>query len=337
MNKQNKKKPKSDKIPDRRAMEKSLADISKLLEGKEFNTAEEANAYLQNLLKSDAVLSPSKRTPLENAQDLMYNAWECSGKQRVKLARQALEISEGCADAYVLLAQETAQSLNEAKELYERGVKAGERALGPNVFIEDVGHFWGLVETRPYMRARLGLANCLWSLGERKQAIEQYYDMLRLNPGDNQGIRYILANCLFKEGLDDELEKLFSRYEDDSTAEWLYNRALWMFRHEGASLKANFCLNEALETNQLVPSYLLGKKQLPKQLPDCITIGGEDEAVGYAAIAIEIWGNTPGALEWLSGNLPYNITVKRINSQRVGRNDPCPCGSGEKYKKCCGR
>ena len=24
------------------------------------------------------------------------------------------------------------------------------------------------------------------------------------------------------------------------------------------------------------------------------------------------------------------------NSQKVGRNDPCPCGSGKKYKKCCG-
>jgi preprotein translocase subunit SecA len=23
--------------------------------------------------------------------------------------------------------------------------------------------------------------------------------------------------------------------------------------------------------------------------------------------------------------------------QKVGRNDPCPCGSGKKYKKCCGR
>ncbi len=22
---------------------------------------------------------------------------------------------------------------------------------------------------------------------------------------------------------------------------------------------------------------------------------------------------------------------------RVGRNDPCPCGSGKKYKKCCGK
>jgi hypothetical protein len=23
-------------------------------------------------------------------------------------------------------------------------------------------------------------------------------------------------------------------------------------------------------------------------------------------------------------------------SQEIGRNDPCPCGSGKKYKKCCG-
>ena len=24
-------------------------------------------------------------------------------------------------------------------------------------------------------------------------------------------------------------------------------------------------------------------------------------------------------------------------AQRVGRNDPCPCGSGKKYKACCGK
>jgi len=29
-------------------------------------------------------------------------------------------------------------------------------------------------------------------------------------------------------------------------------------------------------------------------------------------------------------------TVKREGT-KVGRNDPCPCGSGKKYKKCCGR
>ena len=30
-------------------------------------------------------------------------------------------------------------------------------------------------------------------------------------------------------------------------------------------------------------------------------------------------------------------TVRKKASDKVGRNDPCPCGSGKKYKKCCGR
>ena len=29
-------------------------------------------------------------------------------------------------------------------------------------------------------------------------------------------------------------------------------------------------------------------------------------------------------------------THKRLDS-KTGRNDPCPCGSGKKFKKCCGR
>ena len=29
--------------------------------------------------------------------------------------------------------------------------------------------------------------------------------------------------------------------------------------------------------------------------------------------------------------------VVRRASERVGRNDPCPCGSGKKYKQCCGK
>ena len=29
--------------------------------------------------------------------------------------------------------------------------------------------------------------------------------------------------------------------------------------------------------------------------------------------------------------------TQRLDAPKVGRNDPCPCGSGRKYKKCCGR
>ncbi|HON98832.1 MAG TPA: preprotein translocase subunit SecA [Syntrophales bacterium] len=35
-------------------------------------------------------------------------------------------------------------------------------------------------------------------------------------------------------------------------------------------------------------------------------------------------------------DVPENAPVRREKA-KVGRNDPCPCGSGKKYKKCCGR
>ncbi|WP_320533905.1 SEC-C metal-binding domain-containing protein [Robbsia andropogonis] len=31
-----------------------------------------------------------------------------------------------------------------------------------------------------------------------------------------------------------------------------------------------------------------------------------------------------------------HILVPVKNEPKMGRNDPCPCGSGRKYKKCCG-
>ena len=30
-------------------------------------------------------------------------------------------------------------------------------------------------------------------------------------------------------------------------------------------------------------------------------------------------------------------TVPIRNEPKIGRNEPCPCGSGKKYKKCCGK
>lgn len=34
---------------------------------------------------------------------------------------------------------------------------------------------------------------------------------------------------------------------------------------------------------------------------------------------------------------PMNLppTERQLKTLKVGRNDPCPCGSGRKFKKCC--
>jgi SEC-C motif-containing protein len=39
---------------------------------------------------------------------------------------------------------------------------------------------------------------------------------------------------------------------------------------------------------------------------------------------------------FVDGELVRKKPVTR-EGPRVGRNDPCPCGSGKKYKKCCGK
>ena len=39
----------------------------------------------------------------------------------------------------------------------------------------------------------------------------------------------------------------------------------------------------------------------------------------------------------LSTNQPAGAPVPKKAKQNIGRNDPCPCGSGKKYKHCCGK
>jgi tetratricopeptide (TPR) repeat protein len=236
-------------------------------------------------------------TPLAEAQDLMYEAFDVEDpEEQAALAHRALVISPDCADAYVLLAEQ-ADSLDESLKLYEQGVEAGRRALG-EAFEQHVGHFWGVIQTRPYMRARAGLADCLWVAGRRDESLAHYQEMLRLNPHDNQGLRYLVAPKLIETGRIDPLEKLFEQYDEDST-NWLYTRALATFRREGDADAARELLAAALEANRHVPKYVTEQRPLPFDLPDCYSPGREDEAQLYTVESRAAWKSVPGALAWL--------------------------------------
>ena len=242
---------------------------------------------------------------LNEAQQLMYQAFdEGNPAKRIILAHEALDISPNCADAYVLLAEEEADTVARALEYYEKGVEAGKRALGEEFFEENEGHFWMALETRPYMRARQGLANTLWDLHRDEEAAGHFREMLILNPGDNQGVRYSLLNLLVTSDHDDEALKLIKQYDDDGMAEWAYTHALLNFRSAGAGKKANKLLRDAYEINTHVPDYLTGRKRIPVQPPSHITWGGEDEAVTYAAGYLNAWRKTTGAVAWLKEQVP---------------------------------
>jgi len=281
-------------IPERRAMEGALRELARGLSGR-----------------------PATNTPLERAQELMDQALDARDEQRgVQLAQQALATAPDCADAYSFLA-ERAGSRKEALALYEQAVAAGERTLGRDIFEQAVGHFWGILETRPYMRARLGLATALWTAGRRDEAIAHLWEMLRLNPGDNQGVRYTLAHLLFFHDRDDHLARLLEQYADEGSATWAYSKTLLEFRRHGDMPEARRLLQEAKRSNKFVPAYLDGRKhpgaeQLPYYSP-----GAESEALEYIHGFLSAWKSTPGAIPWLRRNAQG--TGKRKTDQASAR------------------
>jgi hypothetical protein len=241
-------------------------------------------------------------TPRGQAEELLTQAFEAGDPhRRAELARQALALWQDCADAYVLLAENT-RSRKQALGLYEKGVAAGERALGPEPFRLDAGRFWGVLETRAYMRARLGLAHSLWTAGRRDEAVQHLQDMLRLNPRDNQGVRYTLAGFLLFLDRDDDLAGLLDQYPEEASAAWAYTKALLAFRQHGDTPEARRLLQEAKKTNRHVPPYLLGQKFPPSEQPTSYSPGDENEALNYLGSFLVGWRSTPGAVAWLQAN-----------------------------------
>ena len=262
--------------PDRRTMEKAMAALSE----------PDAHGNAENALR--------------RAQELIYDAWETPrAAQRIRLAKRALKISELCADAHSVLADDEAKTLLERREHCERALAAGEKALGPQAFKDDAGHFWGILETRPYMRARAALAHCLWECGERAAAIEHLQDMLRLNPNDNQGVRDPLTAWLLGVRDHKGAENLLQTYEGDYSASWHYSKALLAYRI-GDEIGMRRCLADAWQFNPHVPALLIGAVAIPSHIPDYYSPKSREEAVLYIMDNRENWASTEGALPWLA-------------------------------------
>lgn len=241
---------------------------------------------------------------LDQAQQLMYEAWEAStNKRALTLATKALAISPLCADAYVMLAQHAKPGSEEELSFWTQGVEAGQKALGPAAFKEFEGEFWGWLETRPYMRARHGLASALLQRGRHQEAISHLQDMLRLNPNDNQGLRYMLVGYLAETDHSHEaLVKLKESYPEEDMAMWTWPLALAEFRRSGDTRESRAALQTAILSNAHVAGYLVGGKKPPKDLPDYYGIGDDNEAVLYLAEFGRSWVLTPGAIAWVRAN-----------------------------------
>ena len=252
---------------------------------------------------ADLTRTMRAQAPEEQAQALIDQAWEArTQRQAAALARRALEIFPDCADAYNVLAGAEARSAEDALVLYEHGVDAGRRSLGNAFFDEHRGHFWGMIETRPYLRARRGLADCLWALGRKRESLTHCEALLELNPDDDQGIRHGLLSRYLALGNDMGAARLFRDYPHDDSAAFLWSRVLLDLRR-GDQVAATEHLVLAMHGNPHVAGVFAGKRKPPARLPAHYSPGDRNEAALYIANFAEAWLASADAMDWLTGQL----------------------------------
>jgi tetratricopeptide (TPR) repeat protein len=282
--------------------ERAMSDVHRLLEEREFTSEDEINEFLRRLTGpglEQALAGREEKDPKKKAQNLAYDAMEAeTTKKALQLARQALELDPDCVDARLVAAELTCRSEKEYLAQVQAAVEAGERTLGAEFFRENKGHFWGILETRPYMRARHQFAQLLAASGRLADAAAHFEALLELNPNDNQGVRDELL-CLYLLGRELEAgERLLSRYREEGSAVFLWGRVLHAFL-SGREKTAQLELKQARKGNRYVEDFLTGEKPLPRQLPEMYGFGDESEAVYCAFLQMPAWLVHPEAIAWL--------------------------------------
>lgn len=185
--------------PDRRAHERLNLIIARRFEENPPASMEEANAMLARMLGNQPVpdMPFEPRDAWERAQELCYQAFDSQGRRRQMLARRALAECPDCADAYVLLAERTAD-LERALELFTAGAAAGPRCLSAARLAEGRGQLWGDMRARPWLRALFGRATTLARLRRLAESRAACNELLELDKRDPLGARK-LKSLLLKE------------------------------------------------------------------------------------------------------------------------------------------
>ncbi|WP_141227994.1 tetratricopeptide repeat protein [Caldifermentibacillus hisashii] len=283
-------------INSRFSMERELLRLENETSNRDFETMDDIQTFLNQQVNQQSVKKPLSNK--EKAQDLIYDAYDSTGKKRIELAKKALKLYPNIPDAYNILAELELNPLKE-EQLLLKAIEVGEKELGKDFIKENKGYFWGIVSTRPYMRAKFNYADFLHENERFEEAIRQYEDLLELNPNDNQGARYELFIVYVESGLFKKAEALLKKYNETTTANGAYNLVLIELLQNGATNKAKQLLQKAKQQNPYVLDYLLGKKNIPMYLPKHYQLGSEAEAIIYADNHWNLWAGNPKLLDFL--------------------------------------
>jgi tetratricopeptide (TPR) repeat protein len=207
-----------------------------------------------------------------------------------------------------------------AKALLEKAVLMGKKAFPQDFIIGEDLLEWGFLDNRPFLRCMYGLGFILLRAGDIEQANKIFMEMLKINPGDNQGARALAVESFFHMYQPEGVLRVCSLYPNDAMPDTLYGRALAFFQL-GDQKKADESLKGAVKYLPKVAKEIIkATHKKPKSLHEGrIRAGGDDQAYEYWRRNNVHWESSIGSIDWVKKMLVRKSKAK--NNIKTGKND----------------
>jgi tetratricopeptide (TPR) repeat protein len=270
-------------------------------ESKDFGPREVMQRMERLLSETKPAAKKGKARARGEAQQLVYDAWEApTDEDEHALMSRALELDPANTDALLYMLDRGGLKPEEEIQALRQIVASAADSLGPKIFKQNAGHFWGCIETRPYMRARQRLAVALEAAGRSEEAIAEYEAILELNPNDNQGVRLVLLPAYLGLNRLEPARALLQKYPEvgwSAVFSWCLVLERWLSGDLPAAAKA---LAFARKQNPHMQAYVKGHRKVPRDVPPAYAPGSKDEAICLADVLRAAWSRHPRALDWLA-------------------------------------
>lgn len=281
--------------------EKFFRALNRAMEGRTFKDQAEMQAFMNSFVGTniDELAAAQELSPEDQAMEWVDRAIGAqSMDEAVQCLHQALRLDPGCCEAKVRLIHLESRTPLERLTRLEEAIAAEEARLGPSVFTEDKGHFWGLSETRPYMRACFDRAVVYLESGRLEEAQKAFRAMILLNKHDNQGVRMVLGPLCLRRGDLKAYRALRNKFKRVPDLELMWGDVLEAFLL-GDMDRATQARALARAENGYMEAYLLGHRQLPRRMPGSYTWKSPEQAACAAFHLVPAWAAHPKALDWL--------------------------------------
>lgn len=194
--------------------------------------------------------------PLRNVQALPQTADDylelaegaTSKKKKQEYLSKALELEPDNLDAARMAAELNTKKPEDLLQKLSTLIEKGNALMEKGGYFRDcMGEFWGMLETRPYMRLRDSYLELLIQCGMMRKAVDEAEEMLKLSTNDNLGVRYTLMHLYAYLENEDGALALHKKYDKFEESQMLLPLAVLYYKRGNFELSIQYLqrLNKA--------------------------------------------------------------------------------------------